>query len=70
MTRNGADIEIRASALSFLHHQVRSSSVRWSMSVRANGRPATSKAALDAADCAPAAGGRPSSGLFLMQVDY
>ncbi|MFO1115312.1 MAG: tRNA pseudouridine(38-40) synthase TruA [Beijerinckiaceae bacterium] len=70
VTRNGAEIEIRASALSFLHHQVRSivgslehvGSGKWTAGDLA--------AALDARDRARCGAVAPASGLFLMQVDY
>ncbi len=70
VTRSGEHIEIRASALSFLHHQVRSivgslehvGSGKWSA--------ADLKAVLDARDRARCGAVAPASGLFLIQVDY
>jgi tRNA pseudouridine38-40 synthase len=68
--RDGEDIAIRASARSFLHHQVRS--ITGSLKCVGEGKwtPADLRAALDARDrtrCGPMA---PASGLYLMRVDY
>jgi tRNA pseudouridine38-40 synthase len=68
--RSGETIEIRASARSFLHHQVRSmvgslehvGSGKWS--------PADLEAALDGRDRARCGIVAPARGLFLMRVDY
>ena len=70
VTREGEMIEIRASALSFLHHQVRSivgslehvGSGKWS--------DADLRAALESKDRARCGAVAPAAGLFLMQVDY
>ena len=70
VSRDGEMIEIRASALSFLHHQVRSivgslehvGSGKWSA--------AELRAALDARDRARCGAVAPAAGLFLMRVDY
>ena len=70
VTREGDHVVIRASARSFLHHQVRS--VVGSLKLVGLGRWSKSdlKAALDACDrarCGPVA---PPDGLTLMRVDY
>jgi len=70
VARAGDMIEIRASALSFLHRQVRSlvgslehvGSGKW--------RAADLKAALESRDRARCGAVAPADGLFLMQVDY
>jgi tRNA pseudouridine38-40 synthase len=70
VARVGDTIEIRASALSFLHHQVRSltgslehvGSGRW--------RAADLRAALDSRDRSRCGAVAPACGLYLMQVDY
>jgi tRNA pseudouridine38-40 synthase len=70
VTRDGDDIEIRAAARSFLHHQVRSmvgslvfvGEGKWSANDLA-----TALAARDRAACGPVA---PPEGLYLMRVDY
>ncbi|MCC0003081.1 MAG: tRNA pseudouridine(38-40) synthase TruA [Methylobacteriaceae bacterium] len=70
VARDGDMIEIRASALSFLHRQVRSmvgslehvGSGKWSA--------ADLRAALEARDRARCGAVAPADGLFLMQVDY
>lgn len=70
VTRLAEEIEIRASARSFLHHQVRS--IAGSLKLVGEGKWATADltAALDAADrsrCGPVA---PPEGLYLIKVDY
>jgi tRNA pseudouridine38-40 synthase len=70
VARDGEAVEIRASALSFLHHQVRSlvgslehvGSGKWSA--------ATLEAALQARDRSRCGAVAPAAGLFLMRVDY
>ena len=70
VTRNGDMVEIRASALSFLHHQVRS--LAGSLEHVGSGKwtAADLRAALEARDRARCGAVAPSCGLFLMQVDY
>ncbi|WP_088343552.1 MULTISPECIES: tRNA pseudouridine(38-40) synthase TruA [Rhodomicrobium] len=68
--RSGEEIAIRASARSFLHHQVRS--MVGSLKLVGEGKwpPGEMRAALEARDrtrCGPMA---PSSGLYLVRVDY
>jgi tRNA pseudouridine38-40 synthase len=68
--RHGAVIEIRASARSFLHHQVRSmvGSLAWVGEGRWNSSALTAAlCARDRAACAPVA---PAEGLYLVGVDY
>ena len=70
VSRLAGEIEIRASARSFLHHQVRS--IVGSLKLVGEGKWAAAdlKAALDAADrsrCGPVA---PPDGLYLTKVDY
>ena len=70
VVRSGEVIEIRASARSFMHNQVRS--MAGSLAEVGTGRwsPDDMKAALEACDrtrCGPVA---PPDGLFLMAVDY
>lgn len=70
VSRAGDEISIRASARSFLHHQVRS--MAGSLLFVGEGRwmPLDMKKALDAKDrsaCGPVA---PACGLFLVRVDY
>lgn len=68
--RDGDMIEIRASALSFLHRQVRSmvGSLEHVGSGKWTARDL--RAALDARDRARCGAVAPADGLFLMQVDY
>lgn len=70
VSRAGEEIEIRASALSFLHHQVRS--LVGSLEHVGSGKwtAADLKAALEARDLARCGAVAPACGLFLMQVDY
>lgn len=70
VSRHGDHIEIRASARSFLHNQVRSM-VGCLKRVGEGGWPVEqAKAALDARDRAACAGIAPSEGLYLTLVDY
>lgn len=68
--RDGDMIEIRASALSFLHRQVRS--MVGSLEHVGSGKWTASdlRAALDARERARCGAVAPADGLFLMQVDY
>lgn len=68
--RSGDRIEIRASALSFLHHQVRS--ITGSLEHVGSGkwRVEDMRAALEARDRARCGMVAPPQGLYLMQVDY
>jgi tRNA pseudouridine38-40 synthase len=70
VSRAGEFIEIRASARSFLHHQVRS--MTGSLKLAGEGKwtaadMARALAARDRAACGPVA---PPQGLYLMRVDY
>ena len=68
--REGEAIAIRATARSFLHHQVRSMVGSLKLVGEGKWTPADMRAALDARDrrrCGPLA---PSRGLYLVQVDY
>ncbi|VAW12446.1 tRNA pseudouridine(38-40) synthase [hydrothermal vent metagenome] len=70
VTRNGEDIDIRLSARSFMHRQVRS--IAGSLKCVGEGRWPVSAmaeilAARDRSACGPVA---PASGLYLTQVDY
>jgi len=70
VTRSGDLIEIRASARSFLHNQVRSMAGTLKRVGEGAWTAADVKAALDAADrsrCGPVA---PPDGLYLVSVDY
>ena len=70
VARYGDAIEIRASARSFLHHQVRSIVGTLRLVGEGKWRPADVKRALEARDraaCGPVA---PPEGLFLVGVDY
>jgi tRNA pseudouridine38-40 synthase len=70
VTRDGDVIEIRASARSFLHNQVRSMVGTIKKAGEGTWTPGDVKAALDAADrsaCGPVA---PPDGLYLVRVDY
>lgn len=70
VARAGDMIEVRASALSFLHRQVRS--MVGSLEHVGSGKWTADdlKAALDARDRARCGAVAPAEGLFLMQVDY
>jgi len=70
VARTGDMIEVRVSALSFLHRQVRS--LVGSLEHVGSGKwtAADLKAALDARDRARCGAVAPADGLFLMQVDY
>ncbi|ATN32769.1 tRNA pseudouridine(38-40) synthase TruA [Rhizobium sp. ACO-34A] len=70
VTRTGELIEIRASAQSFLHNQIRSFAGTLKLAGAGKMTPADVRAALDARDraaCGPVA---PPEGLFFMKVDY
>jgi tRNA pseudouridine38-40 synthase len=70
VSRRGDEIHVEASARSFLHHQVRSFVGSLERVGCGKWRPADMKAALEARDrarCGPLA---PSSGLYLVRVDY
>ncbi|WP_018235013.1 tRNA pseudouridine(38-40) synthase TruA [Ensifer sp. BR816] len=70
VTRSGELIEIRATAQSFLHNQIRSFAGSLKLVGEGKWSPDDLKAALEARDrkaCGPVA---PPDGLFFMQVDY
>ncbi len=70
MTRQGELIEIRASAQSFLHNQIRSFAGTLKLAGEGKMSPQDVRAALEArsrAACGPVA---PPEGLYFMQVDY
>ena len=70
VTRNGDLIEIRASAQSFLHNQIRSFAGTLKLAGEGKWSPADVRAALEARDrsrCGPVA---PPHGLFFMKVEY
>ncbi|CCM74185.1 tRNA pseudouridine(38-40) synthase TruA [Rhizobium mesoamericanum] len=70
VTRNGELIEIRATAQSFLHNQIRSFAGTLKLAGELKWTPDDVRAALDARDrkaCGPVA---PPDGLYFMQVDY
>ncbi|WP_117195381.1 tRNA pseudouridine(38-40) synthase TruA [Rhizobium terrae] len=70
VTRNGELIEIRASAQSFLHNQIRSFAGTLKLAGEGKMTPQDVRAALDARDraaCGPVA---PPDGLYFMKVDY
>lgn len=70
VTRNGDLIEIRATAQSFLHNQIRSLAGTLKLAGEGRMTPADVRAALDARDrkaCGPVA---PPEGLYFMRVDY
>jgi tRNA pseudouridine38-40 synthase len=70
VSREGEMVVIRVSALSFLHHQVRS--LAGSLKLVGEGKwPVTGlKKALDARDRARCGAMAPASGLYLVRVDY
>ncbi|MCJ9751397.1 tRNA pseudouridine(38-40) synthase TruA [Neorhizobium sp. BETTINA12A] len=70
VTRSGDLIEIRATAQSFLHNQIRSLAGTLKLAGEGRMTPADVRAALDARDrkaCGPVA---PPEGLYFMRVDY
>ncbi|MBW6423318.1 tRNA pseudouridine(38-40) synthase TruA [Rhizobium sp. XQZ8] len=70
VTRTGELIEIRASAQSFLHNQIRSFAGTLKLAGQGKMTPDDVRAALDARDraaCGPVA---PPEGLYFMKVDY
>ena len=70
VTREGYLIEIRASAQSFLHNQIRSFAGTLKLAGEGKMTPQDVRAALEARDrkaCGPVA---PPEGLYFMQVDY
>ncbi|MCA1491062.1 tRNA pseudouridine(38-40) synthase TruA [Sinorhizobium alkalisoli] len=70
VTRNGELIEIRASAQSFLHNQIRSFAGSLKLVGEGKWTPEALQAALEARDrkaCGPVA---PPDGLYFLQVDY
>lgn len=70
VTRRGDLIEIRASAQSFLHNQIRSFAGTLKLAGEGKMTPADVRAALEARDraaCGPVA---PPEGLYFMRVDY
>ncbi|CAD7043327.1 MULTISPECIES: tRNA pseudouridine(38-40) synthase TruA [Pseudorhizobium] len=70
VTRQGDLIEIRASAQSFLHNQIRSFAGTLKLAGEGKMSPADVRAALEARDrkeCGPVA---PPEGLYFMKVDY
>ncbi|HEV7433738.1 MAG TPA: tRNA pseudouridine(38-40) synthase TruA [Pseudorhizobium sp.] len=70
VTRQGDLIEIRASAQSFLHNQIRSFAGTLKIAGEGKMTPADVRAALEARDrkqCGPVA---PPEGLYFMKVDY
>jgi len=70
VTRSGELIEIRASAQSFLHNQIRSFAGTLRLAGEGKWSPDDVRAALEARDrtrCGPVA---PPHGLFFLQVDY
>ena len=70
VSRNGDSIEVRASARSFLHHQVRSMVGSLKLVGAGKWQPTDLRQALEARDrkaCGPVA---PPDGLYLTRVDY
>ncbi|MDM9619271.1 tRNA pseudouridine(38,39,40) synthase TruA [Rhizobium sp. AC44/96] len=70
VSRSGELIEIRATAQSFLHNQIRSFAGTLKLAGEGKWTPADVRAALEARDrkaCGPVA---PPDGLYFMQVDY
>jgi tRNA pseudouridine38-40 synthase len=68
--REGDRILVRASARSFLHHQVRSMVGCLKLVGEGKWTPADFRAALDARDRSHCRAMAPSDGLYLMRVDY
>jgi len=68
--RVGGDIEIRASARSFLHHQVRSIAGTLKHVGEGKWTPDDLRAALEAKDRTRCGAVAPASGLYLIRVDY
>lgn len=68
--REGEEIRIRASARSFLHHQVRSMTGSLKLVGEGKWTPADMKAALEARNRSACGMVAPSSGLYLTRVDY
>ena len=68
--RQGDHIVVRASARSFLHHQVRSMVGCLKLVGEGKWTPADFRAALDARDRSRCRAMAPSAGLYLMTVDY
>jgi tRNA pseudouridine38-40 synthase len=70
VTQEGDEIQIAASARSFLHHQVRSMAGSLKLAGEGKWQPDDLRAALEARDraaCGPVA---PACGLYFMKVDY
>jgi tRNA pseudouridine38-40 synthase len=70
VTRDGDRVTVRASARSFLHHQVRSMVGCLAMVGQGRWSAADLKAALEARDRAALALNAPPDGLFFMRADY
>ncbi len=68
--RNGEAIEIRASARSFLHHQVRSMVGSLKLVGERKWKPADMRAALDSRERKRCGALAPACGLYLTAVDY
>jgi tRNA pseudouridine38-40 synthase len=68
--RDGEAIEIRASARSFLHHQVRSMVGSLKLVGEGKWTPLTLRHALDARDRKRCGALAPAHGLYLTRVDY
>jgi tRNA pseudouridine38-40 synthase len=70
VNRAGSEIQVTASARSFLHHQVRSMVGSLKLVGTGKWNPVDMKKALEAADrkaCGPVS---PPDGLYLVRVDY
>lgn len=70
VSRLGEEIEIKASARSFLHHQVRSMAGSLKLVGEGRWRPWDLKVALEAKDRAACGPVSPPDGLYLVRVDY
>ena len=68
--RSGEEIAIRASARSFLHHQVRSMVGSLKLVGEGKWTPDDLRAALEACDRTRCGAVAPASGLYLVRVDY